>query len=162
MIPESVTPSSASLRPRRFLSLPSGPRIAMISDLLSSNLGTKHRRYVTFVGLARKGYGCIVARVGTRLSRAGLSVIRYALPGKITSHLMGAEGRTVCGVKARGSRWKKGDTFNPEHDCKRCARRVREGVARVLSYCPKCALDLNARVALLPNRKCGNCGLEWK
>ena len=103
-----------------------------------------------------------VPRMGTKLGRAGLSVIRYALPRKITAHLLGSEGRTVCGVKARGSRWKKGGTFNPERDCKRCAKRVREGIERVLDFCPKCALDLNLSFALLPDRKCGNCGLEWK
>ena len=104
----------------------------------------------------------MVARVGTNLSRVGLSVIRYALPHKITSHVLGSQGRTVCGVKARGSRWKKGGTFSPEHDCKRCAKRMREGVVRMLSYCPKCALDLNASFALMPDRTCRNCGLEWK
>lgn len=103
-----------------------------------------------------------VPRMRTKLSRAGLSVIRYALPRKITAHLLGSEGRTVCGVRARGLRWKRGGTFDPEHDCKRCAKRVRGGVAAMLSYCPKCALDLNVSVALLPDRRCGNCGLEWK
>ena len=100
-------------------------------------------------------------RVETKLSRAGLSVVRYALLSKSTYHLLGSEGRTVCGVKAGGSRWKRGGTFNLDQDCKRCAKRVREGFEKVLSHCPKCALDLNASVALLPNRKCQNCGLEW-
>ena len=103
-----------------------------------------------------------MSRMGTKLSRAGLSVIRYAPPGKVTSHLMGPEGRTVCGVRARGSRWKRGDTFNPEHDCQRCAKRLRHGVVKVLNYCPKCALDLNASFVLSPDRRCGNCGQEWK
>ena len=100
-------------------------------------------------------------RIGTKLTRAGLSVVRYALPSKITTHLLRSEGRTVCGVKTAGSRWKRGGTFNPEHDCKRCAKRFRRGVENVLTYCPKCALDLNASFELQPDRKCQNCGLQW-
>ena len=89
-------------------------------------------------------------------------MVRYALPRKITAHILGPEGRTACGVKAGGSRWKRGGTFSPEHDCKRCAKRMRSGVAKMLNYCPKCALDLDASFELQPDRKCPNCGLEWK
>ena len=107
--------------------------------------------------------------IGTRMlgvemlvSYLGFSVVRYALGSRETSHLfLQPEGRTFCGVKTRGSRWKTGDKFDPVQDCQRCARRIRRGITRLLTCCPKCASDFGVKFPLLPNRKCPNCVSVW-
>jgi len=92
----------------------------------------------------------------------GFSVVRYALGSRETSHLFWQpEGRTFCGVKTSGSRWKSGSTFDPAHDCQRCAKRIRQGITRLLTFCPKCFSDFGAKFPLLPNRKCPNCVSVW-
>jgi hypothetical protein len=95
------------------------------------------------------------------VSYLGFSVVRYALGSRATSHLVQPEGRTLCGVQTRGTRWKRGEKFDPQQDCKRCAKRIREGIIRLLPFCPKCAADLGTKFPLLPNRKCPNCVSVW-
>ena len=96
------------------------------------------------------------------LTRAGLSVIRYIVGGKVTSHLLRQGGRTACGVAANGKRWKAGQRFDPSNDCKRCARVARRrGLTVLMSFCPKCASDLGAKLALRPDRQCATCGNVW-
>lgn len=95
------------------------------------------------------------------LTQAGLSVLRYVAGKKATSHLVRAGGYTVCGLKAWGSRWKFGQKFDPAQDCKRCARVARRGIALLLQFCPKCASDTGASLALMHNRECANCGNRW-
>lgn len=95
------------------------------------------------------------------VSRAGLSVIRYVTPSKATSHLLRAGDRTVCGVKPLSSRWKAGNKFDPERDCKRCARVARHGIAQLMRFCPKCASDLGLNLILLRSHECPNCGNKW-
>ena len=95
------------------------------------------------------------------VSHSGFSVIRYVLGGREISHFLQPEGRTFCGVKTQGARWMRCDRFDPAHACKRCAKRVRQGVSRFLTFCPKCFSDFGAKFPLLPNRKCPNCVSVW-
>ena len=95
------------------------------------------------------------------LSRAGLMILRYAVGPKTTSHLVKEGGLTVCGLRPVGARWKMGHKFDPSQDCQRCAKTFRHGLARLLTYCPKCASDLELQIELLPNRRCANCGNLW-
>jgi len=95
------------------------------------------------------------------LSRAGLMIFRYAVGSKGTSHLVKGGGLTVCGLRPVGDRWQTSHKFDPLEDCQRCARTFRHGLVPLLTYCPKCASDLDLQIELLPNRRCINCGNQW-